>query len=258
MGIFFLIIAGVGIYLFVSISNKEKAKRREWEYQEELIRRGVKKRCRDGVIRLKAEAEAWEKTHHSDYHYLKNQKGYIESRLNSMTLTEIIHTAKPYHEEDERKRLAEIQRKEVELQYWKDPMRHFVYKITGSNSKTSGVYMIRNDRNEKFYIGSSMDIQKRISNHLYNLRSNNHHSYKMQNDFNDFGENAFSFYVLQEIDLDEDFARRLYEKHEVTDKRKKARLEYYEQSHINRFEPFYNVFKDVDQWKKTNYSNYYG
>lgn len=263
MGIIVLIIIGVIIYFIVKTNNDDKQRKRAWEYQQDLINRGIKKRCSDGVLRFTAEANEWEKTHHSDYYYLKNEKSYSESRLNSMTLTEIINTAKPFHEEDEQKRKAKIARLERERQYLKDPMNHYSFKINGNNANISGIYMVRNNRNERFYIGSSMNIQKRISNHLYNLRNNNHHAYKLQADFNDYGENAFSFYVLKDVDMEEEFARDVfghpYKKWEVTDKMKRARLEKYEQQLIDRFEPAYNVYKDVNQWKKDNYgSKYYG
>ena len=50
-----------------------------------------------------------------------------------------------------------------------------------------GVYMIKNKVNGKLYIGSSVDIQKRWINHRIYLRNNKHHSFQLQQDWNEYG-----------------------------------------------------------------------
>ena len=59
-----------------------------------------------------------------------------------------------------------------------------------------GVYMIKNKVNGKFYIGSSVDIQKRWINHRVDLRNNKHHSFQLQQDCSEYGQDNFEFLIL--------------------------------------------------------------
>lgn len=60
-----------------------------------------------------------------------------------------------------------------------------------------GIYKITNIKNNKVYIGESNNVEKRWEQHLLDLRENNHHNYKLQNDWNAFGEDFFKFEVLE-------------------------------------------------------------
>lgn len=62
----------------------------------------------------------------------------------------------------------------------------------------SGIYKIKIER--YFYIGSSKNINNRISVHLYHLRKKNHTNSKMQNVFNKYGDKHFSFEILELVD----------------------------------------------------------
>lgn len=66
--------------------------------------------------------------------------------------------------------------------------------------KGPGIYKIRNIVNNKLYIGSSCRMQKRKTEHLYDLRRNKHHSPKLQNAWNKYGENNFVFEVIEEVE----------------------------------------------------------
>ncbi len=66
---------------------------------------------------------------------------------------------------------------------------------------TKGVYLIRNKTNGKVYIGSSKDIQKRITQHFRQLKQNNHHSIELQLDFNKYGIENFQTEVLLECSI---------------------------------------------------------
>lgn len=63
-----------------------------------------------------------------------------------------------------------------------------------------GVYMIRNDINKKIYIGSAINIRKRLKRHLTHLNNNIHHSIHLQRSWNKNGYSNFSFFLLKEID----------------------------------------------------------
>ena len=63
-----------------------------------------------------------------------------------------------------------------------------------------GIYKITNTVNSKAYIGESMDIEKRWEKHKEDLNNNSHHSYKLQQDWNEYGENCFIFEVIKELE----------------------------------------------------------
>ena len=63
-----------------------------------------------------------------------------------------------------------------------------------------GIYRILNLINGKFYIGSSIEREGRRYDHLWALRANRHHSYRLQADFNLYGESAFVFEAVENID----------------------------------------------------------
>jgi GIY-YIG catalytic domain len=60
------------------------------------------------------------------------------------------------------------------------------------------VYKIINIKTNKVYIGSCIyGLNKRKITHLHNLRNNKHHSKKLQNSFNKYGEDSFIFEVIE-------------------------------------------------------------
>lgn len=63
--------------------------------------------------------------------------------------------------------------------------------------KISGIYRILNTLNNKFYIGSSVDIYTRWSVHKHKLFSNKHNSIKLQRAWNKYGEQHFKFEILE-------------------------------------------------------------
>lgn len=63
-----------------------------------------------------------------------------------------------------------------------------------------GVYRIRNSCNGKVYIGSSLNIDLRKSSHRRDLRNNRHCNTHLQNAWNKYGEESFTFEVLEKID----------------------------------------------------------
>lgn len=63
--------------------------------------------------------------------------------------------------------------------------------------KKCGIYQITNLVNGYFYIGSSVDITSRFGNHRHTLRKNNHNNPKLQNAWNKYGEQNFSFDIIE-------------------------------------------------------------
>lgn len=62
-----------------------------------------------------------------------------------------------------------------------------------------GIYQIKNKTNNKIYVGSSLNIKRRFSDHRRLLKNNKHHSYKLQRAYNKYGESNFEFIVLEEV-----------------------------------------------------------
>ncbi len=64
-----------------------------------------------------------------------------------------------------------------------------------------GVYMIRCKVNGKVYVGSSSrSVKTRKHSHFNLLKAKKHTCKQMQNDFDEFGESAFEFNVLEKVD----------------------------------------------------------
>lgn len=64
----------------------------------------------------------------------------------------------------------------------------------------SGIYKIINILDNKIYVGSSIDIEKRLKRHKKDLLSNRHHSAHLQRAWNFYGQSYFSFEILEFCD----------------------------------------------------------
>jgi hypothetical protein len=65
--------------------------------------------------------------------------------------------------------------------------------------RTQGIYEIRNVRNNRAYIGKSTDIRTRWQQHRHELRCGRHINKALQADWNEHGEEAFTFAVAEEV-----------------------------------------------------------
>ena len=85
------------------------------------------------------------------------------------------------------------------------------------------IYSIINLKTNKFYIGSSFNVNNRKAEHFSRLKKGNHPNKHLQNSFNIYGENAFEFCILEIMSDISDYELRLKE-----------------QNYINIFKPQYN------------------
>lgn len=121
--------------------------------------------------------------------------------------------------------------------YWKNSS-----KLREVTKISSGVYAIKNNLNGKYYIGSSKNIEKRCLSHIRMLESNRHHSYKLQNAWNECPDKSvFSLEILE------------LENEEVT---RKAREEFF----IKKYDGFidgYNCtpYADNPKYSPSRYKN---
>lgn len=76
-------------------------------------------------------------------------------------------------------------------------------KITAATKvNSSGIYLIKNVHNKKMYVGSALNIHKRIFgassiSHIKALKAGTHINQKLQNAWNKYGESAFEYEVLE-------------------------------------------------------------
>lgn len=66
-----------------------------------------------------------------------------------------------------------------------------------------GIYKISNTINSKVYIGQSIDIQRRFSDHMRMLNDNRHYNKHLQASYNKYGKEAFLYEVLCVCDITE-------------------------------------------------------
>lgn len=92
--------------------------------------------------------------------------------------------------------------------------------------KKSGIYRIINNENGKFYVGSAAGkngIHQRFQDHRKTLRGNRHCNSYLQKSWNKYGEQLFSFEVLEFCEKDKCIER--------------------EQYYLNMLNPQYNICK---------------
>lgn len=64
--------------------------------------------------------------------------------------------------------------------------------------KISGIYKIQSiSHPERCYIGSAVDYKSRWRIHIHDLKNNKHHSGKLQNHFNKYGESDLIFIMVE-------------------------------------------------------------
>jgi len=67
------------------------------------------------------------------------------------------------------------------------------------NIELSGIYKIICKNNKKFYIGSSINIDRRLKDHVRLLKRNKHKNKYLQNCWNKYGEQNFRFEIIETI-----------------------------------------------------------
>ena len=87
----------------------------------------------------------------------------------------------------------------------------------------SGIYIIKNNIDDRVYIGSAVSLAHRKGTHFYQLKNNKHGNLHLQNFVNKYGINSLNFTVLE------------FCKKEVLIER--------EQYYFSRFERLFNILK---------------
>lgn len=61
----------------------------------------------------------------------------------------------------------------------------------------NGVYLIHNKVNNKNYVGSTTNLDRRIKNHKQHLEKGCHNNRKIQKDYDEYGPESFEFKILE-------------------------------------------------------------
>jgi group I intron endonuclease len=64
----------------------------------------------------------------------------------------------------------------------------------------SGIYVIRNRKNGKRYIGSAVKVYARRNEHFFHLARGKHHSQRLQHSWNKHGVDAFEWLILEAVE----------------------------------------------------------
>lgn len=67
----------------------------------------------------------------------------------------------------------------------------------------TGIYMIKNEINQKVYIGQSKNIAYRWIRHRYDLNNNCHVNSHLQNSWNKYGSKKFTFKIIEECNIED-------------------------------------------------------
>lgn len=79
-------------------------------------------------------------------------------------------------------------------------------KVTQKLKEKAGIYRIY--IKDRCYVGSSKNLYTRLCCHFTQLRANTHHSKYMQRVFNKYGEDEFSYEILEILEYDEEVLRK--------------------------------------------------
>lgn len=63
------------------------------------------------------------------------------------------------------------------------------------------IYLLRNTKNGKVYVGRTSKFEERKKLHINNLRANRHPNKMLQEDFDKYGEKAFVFQAVFETEI---------------------------------------------------------
>jgi group I intron endonuclease len=65
--------------------------------------------------------------------------------------------------------------------------------------KPAGVFQVRNIKNGRVLLGSSLNLEGALNRHKFELKMGSHRNTDLQNDWNEHGPDAFAFEVLEEV-----------------------------------------------------------
>jgi len=89
-----------------------------------------------------------------------------------------------------------------------DELEQINSQIITSDMKYSGIYLIINLINNKFYVGSAKNLWQRKLTHYRDLRNNKHKNTYLQNSYNKYGSQNFIVVLLEKVESKDDLIKR--------------------------------------------------
>ena len=74
----------------------------------------------------------------------------------------------------------------------------------------TGIYTITNNVTKHIYVGAASNVTKRLNDHLCSLRKNIHVNNYLQNSFNKYGKEAFTFELLEKCNAEYLYSQEHY------------------------------------------------
>ena len=62
-----------------------------------------------------------------------------------------------------------------------------------------GVFLIRNNLNDKVFLAAGVDLRGLINRHKFQLTNGSHANKQLQSDWNELGSNKFAFEIVDEL-----------------------------------------------------------
>jgi hypothetical protein len=92
-----------------------------------------------------------------------------------------------------------------------------------------GIYQITNKQNRKIFLGSARDLRAKLNSQKFQLQNGSHPNKGLQRDFTAFGEEAFSFEVLDQLKPTDDSPHDYTEELNVLQEMWLAKLQPYDE-----------------------------
>lgn len=77
-----------------------------------------------------------------------------------------------------------------------------VSKITRKYTSCAGIYIVYNELNKKFYIGSAINVYDRKCTHFKELKGKYHPNKHLQHAFDKYGKTNFKIYLIENINIE--------------------------------------------------------
>jgi len=62
-----------------------------------------------------------------------------------------------------------------------------------------GIFLIRNNRNDKVFLGAGLDLPGAVNRHKFQLNNGSHPNKELQADWNQLGSDNFAFEIVDEL-----------------------------------------------------------
>jgi hypothetical protein len=130
----------------------------------------------------------------SSEYYNKNKKQISEKS--------VAYRARP--DVKQRKRKYDSNRRKQPEVIAREKISYSKYKQKMLEVSVACIYKITNTINNRSYIGETFQSELRHNHHFYSLRNGTHRNHKLQQDFDEYGEEAFEWSIIKTLPKDRD------------------------------------------------------